>query len=122
MSALDLAQRPWRRAALLLAIVPLAAIGSVDRVQRMNAAERCVYTAQLAVIGYHYFLEGKTRGEVPVRWHGDETQNEMNFVNVILDETFLAAERDRREHPQAAVSEQAFGDRAYRACMSAVRS
>jgi hypothetical protein len=106
--------------AALLLLLP--ALSSADRVDRMSATERCVYTAQLAVAGYHYFLQGKARNEVPIRWHGDETQNEMDFVNQTLDQAFAAAERDRREQPGAHVSEQVFGDRAYRACVDADRT
>jgi hypothetical protein len=112
-----------RNAAWWLALFSWSALASVDRIDRMNATERCIYTAQLSVAGYHYFLQGKARTEVPIHWHGDETQNEIDFVNFVLDATFASAERDRHEHPQQApLSEQSFGDRAYRACMSATQS
>jgi len=105
---------------ILIALVLLSpALCSADRIDRMSATERCVYTAQLAVAGYHYFLQGKARNEVPIRWHGDETQNEMDFVNQTLDQAFAAAERDRRDQPGGHVSEEVFGDRVYRACMDA---
>ncbi len=107
---------------LVALILLLPALSSADRVDRMSAAERCVYTAQLAVAGYHYFLQGKARNEVPIHWHGDETQNEIDFVTRTLDQAFAAAERDRREQPSARVSEQVFGDRAYQACMDADRT
>lgn len=103
---------------IALLLLSLPALSCADRINRMTLTERCVYTAQLSVAGYHYFLQGKSRGEVPVRWHGDETQNEMDFVNQILDRAYAAAERDRREQPNQPVSEQAFGDRAYQSCMN----
>jgi hypothetical protein len=106
--------------ALLLSLLPT--LSSADRVNRMTLTERCVYTAQLSVAGYHYFLQGKARSDVPIRWHGDETQNEMDFVNQILDRAYAAAEQDRRDHPDRPVSEQAFGERAYQACIDADRS
>ena len=83
--------------ALLLLSAPV--MSSADRITRMSASERCVYVAQLAVAGYHYFLQGKARTEIPIHWHGDETQHEMEFVNRTLDEAFTSAERDRRERP-----------------------
>jgi len=103
--------------ALLLLSAPV--MSSADRISRMSASERCVYVAQLAVAGYHYFLQGKARTEIPIHWHGDETQHEMEFVNRTLDEAFTSAEHDRRERPSERIPEQLFGDRAYRACMSA---
>jgi len=92
---------------------------SADRLTKMTAPELSVYKAKLAVAAYFYFLQGKPRGEVAIHWHGDETQHEMEFVNRTLDEAFTSAERDRRERPSERIPEQLFGDRAYRACMSA---
>ena len=106
--------------AVLLLLLP--ALSSADRVNRMTLTERCVYTAQLSVAGYHYFLQGKARSEVPIRWHGDETQNEMDFVNQILDQAYAAAEQDRRDRPDQLVSEPAFGERAYQSCINADRT
>jgi len=100
----------------------LRALSSADRINRMTPTERCVYTAQLSVAGYHYFLQGRSRSQVPIRWHGDETQNEMDFVNHILDQAYAAAEQDRRDQPNQPVSEQAFGERAYQSCMNAERT
>src|SRR4051795_3980985 len=79
--------------AMLLLCVPV--IGSAGRISRMSPTERCVYVAQLTVAGYHYFLQGRTRTEIPNHWHGDEAQNEMELVNQV----FTSAERDRRERP-----------------------
>jgi len=56
----------------------LPALSCADRINRMTLTERCVYTARLSVAGYHYFLQGMSRSEVPIRWHGDETQNEVD--------------------------------------------
>jgi hypothetical protein len=106
--------------ALLLLLLP--ALSSADRINRMTMTERCVYTAQLSVAGYHYFLLGKPRNDVPIHWHGDETQNELDFVNQTLDQAFAAAERDRRDQPDQHLTEQAFGDRAYRTCIDAERT
>ena len=100
----------------------LPALSCADRINRMTLTERCVYTARLSVAGYHYFLQGMSRSEVPIRWHGDETQNEVDFVNQILDQAYAVAERDRRDQPNQRVSEQAFGERAYQSCMNPDRT
>jgi len=74
-----------------------------------------VYEAKLAVAGFYYFLQGKRRNEILVHWHGDETQNEIDFVNRVLDDTYAKA----GALPDArAVSEVTFGDQVYQACMS----
>jgi hypothetical protein len=99
----------YRLAALLLLAPALAA---ADRITEMNGAELCAYRAKLSVAAYFYFLQGKPRGD------GDETQNEIDFVRRTLDEAYATAEADKRDHPQRHVSEQVFGDRAYKACMS----
>jgi hypothetical protein len=99
--------------------VLFAALAEADRITEMNATERCVYKARLAVAGYHYFLQGKPRREIAIRWHGDETDNEIAFVTRTLDEAYSTAEADQRERPEKLLSDQAFGDRSYNACMSA---
>jgi hypothetical protein len=105
-----------RLAVVLLAVAARPA--GADRVTEMHGTELCVYKAKLAVAGYHYYLQGMPRGEVKIRWHGDETQNEIQFVMRTLDEAYAAAEADRREHPGQPVSEDAFEDRAYSQCIS----
>jgi len=108
----------YRLAALLLLGPALAA---ADRITEMNGTELCAYKAKLSVAAYFYFLQGKPRGDVTIHWHGDETQNEIDFVRRTLDEAYASAEADKRDHRQRYVSEQAFGDRAYNACMSGER-
>jgi hypothetical protein len=66
-----------------------------------------------------FFLEGKSRPEVPVHWHGDETQYEVEFVNRTLDAAFAMAEHDRAQHPERMPSAQAFGDSIYQTCKDA---
>ena len=108
------------RFATLLLLGP--AVAAADRITEMNGAELCAYKAKLSVAAYFYFLQGKQRAEVKLHGHGDETQNEIDFVGRTLDEAYATAEADKRDRPQQYVSEQAFGDRAYQACMSAERS
>lgn len=99
---------------MLLLAVCQAAIA--DRITQMNRAELCTYTARLKVIGYYYYAQGMTRERVKVNWKGDETANEVDFVMRTLDEAYAwlsAAGAD-----PSRLSEQAFGDMVYNACMS----
>jgi hypothetical protein len=103
---------------LTLAVVLLAAAPAfADRITEMPRTERCVYKARLSVAGYYWHQQGRARPDVKIHWHGDETQNEIEFVNRTIDEAYSAAEAIRDgsgEH----VSEAAFGDRVYNACMA----
>jgi hypothetical protein len=89
-----------------------------DRISQMPPTERCVYKARLAVAGYHYYLQGKPRNEVQIHWHGDETQNEIDFVKRTLDQAYARAGALRQEAPESQVSEAQFGDQIYAACMA----
>jgi hypothetical protein len=100
---------------LLCATAPACA----DRISRMSATERCVYSTQLSVAGYYYFLEGKSRAEIAIHWHGDETRNEVDFINQTLDAAFALAEQDRKQRPERMPTAQAFGDMIYQACKDA---
>jgi hypothetical protein len=95
----------------------LSSFASADRITDMSATERCVYEAKLSVAAYFYFLQGKPRADVTIHWHGDETANEIDFVGRVLDKAYSIAEADRRDHPERRLSEQGFGDRAYKACV-----
>jgi len=102
--------------AVLVSLYSCAALA--DRITELQPAERCVYTAKLYVAGYYYYLQGKSREEVKVHWHGDETQNEIDFVTRTLDAAFAKVETIKRNNPNAFLSETAFGDEAYLACIS----
>lgn len=86
-----------------------------DRISDMPKTERCVYEAKLAVAGYYHFRQGLPRKDVRIHWHGDETDNEIAYVNRVLDATYAraAALADPTK-----VSEIAFGDQMYEACMA----
>ena len=99
----------------------LPALAGADRITQMPAAERCAYKAKLSAAGYYYFLQGRQRHEIALRWHGDETAGERQFVEHTLDEVYEAAAAERREQPERAVSEQSFGDRVYQTCMAGSR-
>jgi hypothetical protein len=102
--------------ACLLVASPLP--GRADRISELPPTERCVYKARLAVAGYHYYLQGKPRSEVKIHWHGDETQNEIDFVSRTLDEAYVRAGALQHGAPESKVSEAQFGDQIYEACMS----
>ena len=103
---------------LALAIALLAgAPAFADRVTEMPRTERCVYKARLSVAGYYWHQQGRARHDVRIHWHGDETQNEIDFVNRTIDEAYAAAEAIRNGSGKS-VSDADFGDRVYHACMS----
>ena len=104
------------RLALALALLA-GAPAFADRVSEMPRTERCMYKARLSVAGYYWHQQGRARQDVKIHWHGDETQNEIEFVNRTIDEAYAAAEaiRDTSGKP---LSDADFGDRAYNACMS----
>jgi hypothetical protein len=104
------------RLALALALLA-SAPAFADRVTEMPRTERCVYKARLSVAGYYWHQQGRARQDVKIHWHGDETQNEIEFVNRTIDEAYAAAEAIRNGSGRY-VSDSDFGDRVYNACMS----
>jgi hypothetical protein len=102
---------PW----LLVLLLPLTA--HADRITRMTQSDLCIYTAKLQVAGYYYFEQGKPREEVKIVWHGDETRNEMDFVNRTLDDAYLWLTNARNNGAEL-LPVQAFGDLIYEACMN----
>jgi hypothetical protein len=100
-----------------LPLLLLPALACADRITEMSPAELCAYKAKLSVAAYYYFRQGKPRAEVTIHWHGDETENEIDFVSRVLDETYSTAEADQRDRPEQRFSEQAFGDRTYNTCI-----
>jgi hypothetical protein len=104
----------------LAALLVLAAPALADRITEMPRTERCVYTARLSVAGYYWHQQGRPRQEVTIHWHGDETQNEIDFVNQTVDEAYAAADAVRNGSDKY-VSEADFGDRIYNACMMGTR-
>ena len=103
---------------ILLAVLlaALSATVSADRISAMGHAERCAYGTKLQVLGAYYFGLGKPRAEVKIHWHGDETQNEIDFVNRAIDAGYAMIEREyevgRKDTPLALL-----GDRIYGECM-----
>jgi hypothetical protein len=102
--------------ALLLAALWSGA--AADRISEMSRTERCVYTARLAVAGYHHYLQGRTRADLRIHWKGDETPNEIEFITRVIDEAYARAQADGQAVAEGQTSEQDFGDEAYAACMA----
>ena len=101
----------------LLALALLLPAGAhADRISRMNPTELCTYTAQLKVAAYYFFEQGKARDEVQIRWHGDETQNEIDFVNATVAQAYEWLTRWKKTSSEI-LPAHSFGDMVYQACM-----
>jgi hypothetical protein len=92
-----------------------------DRFTQMNQNELCTYTAQLQVAAYYYFEQGKPREDVKIKWHGDETQNEIGFVNRIVADAYTRLAGFKGGNGKFPTA-QSFGDMVYQACMSETES
>jgi hypothetical protein len=92
-----------------------------DRITEMNPTELCTYTAQLQVAAYHFFEQGKPREAVDIKWHGDETRNEIDFVNRIVDEAYAWLDNWKGSSTEM-LPAQSFGDMVYQACMKRAES
>ena len=100
--------------ALALLVSPAA---HADRLTQMNQTELCAYTAQLQVAAYYFFEQGKLREEVSIKWHGDETQNEIDFVDKTVAEAYIWLASWKHSSNEL-LPAQSFGDMVYQACMS----
>jgi hypothetical protein len=100
---------------MLFLLLPQAVLA--DRITQMNQTDLCAYTAKLQVAGYYYFEQGKPREQVKVVWHGDETRNEIDFVNRTLDDAYLWLANAKR-NGATLIPAQTFGDLVYEACMN----
>ncbi len=94
-----------------------AAAAYADRISEMEKPELCAYTAKLEVAGMHYFIQGKPRDEVKLHWHGDETENEMQFVTYAIDHAYQWLGHARERNARESFSAQAFGDMIFYACI-----
>jgi hypothetical protein len=105
-----------RKSFLGLIILLLASAAHADRITEMNEVDRCTYVAKLEVIALYFFEQGKPREEVVIHWHGDETENEIAFVNKTVDNAYawLTA---WKESSNAMLPAQSFGDMIFQACM-----
>jgi len=105
-------------AAVMFAL-PLVAFA--DRISSMNRADRCAYDTKLQVLAAYYYGKGTPRAEVKIHWHGDETQNEIDFINQSLDAGYAMIEREYRMGRKDTPLEL-LGDRVFEQCMRAEES
>ena len=106
-----------RKSFLLLRTLLVSSAAHADRITRMDQTELCVYTAQLQVAAYYYFEQGKPREEVNIKWYGDETQNEIDFVIKTVAEAY-AWLTNWKGSSNSLLPVQSFGDMVYQARMS----
>jgi hypothetical protein len=110
-------ERTMKRQFLVLCILLLPLTAGADRITQMSPVDLCTYSAKMQVAGYYYFEQGKSRDEVVVKWHGDETQNEIDFINRMLDEAYAWLTTARRSDSKL-IPVLTFGDMVYQACMN----
>lgn len=100
-------------AVLFLLAAPLA---HADRITQMNKVDLCTYIAKLEVAAYYFFEQGRPRDQVVLHWHGDETENEIAFVNKTVDDAY-AWLTSWKESSTEMLPAQSFGDMVWQACM-----
>ena len=94
-----------------------ATMARADRITAMQPAELCAYTAKLEVLAAWHRAKGTPRGDVKIKWHGDETPNEIEFVTRILDAGYALMEQEvAAGHPDTPL--EVIGDRVFEACVS----
>jgi hypothetical protein len=105
-----------KKSYLLACALLVSPAARADRLTQMDQAELCTYSAQLQVAAYSFFEQGRPLEEVSIKWHGDETQNEIDFVNSTIAQayTWLAS---WKESSNAMLPAQSFGDMVYQSCM-----
>ncbi len=108
-----------KRFPLVVALVATlsSAVIRADRITDMPHTERCAYTAKLEVLAAWHRAKGTPRSDVKIKWHGDETPNEVEFVNRILDAGYALMEREvAAGHPDIPL--ELIGDRVFEACVN----
>lgn len=103
-------------AALALALALGTPPVQADRITEMSRADLCAYNARMQVLAAHYAGKGTPRDQVTIHWHGDETDNEIAYVNRQLDEGYAAWARERARLGEALPLEL-FGDGVFERCM-----
>ncbi len=106
-----------KKSFLLVCMLSACPIAHADRITRMNQTELCTYSTQLQVAAYSFFEQGKPREEVSIKWHGDETQYEIDFVNQTVADAY-AWLTSWKGSSNELLPVQSFGDMVYQACMS----
>jgi hypothetical protein len=102
---------------LLLLAAPLA---QADRITEMTREDRCLYVARLEMLAHEFFERGRARGDVVIHWHGDETENEIAFVNQTVDHAYAWLEAWAQSSNEM-LPAQSFGEMVLQACMEGKR-
>ncbi|HVY05337.1 MAG TPA: hypothetical protein VHB46_05125 [Burkholderiales bacterium] len=110
-----------KKSFLLACTFLLAWPAYADRISRMSPTELCTYTAQLQVAAYYYFEQGRPRQEIVLHWHGDETQNEVDFVNKTIADAYAWLEAWKSSSNDL-LPVTSFGDMVYQSCMKRLES
>ncbi len=105
-----------RKNLLALIFLLLPPLAHADRITQMNQTDRCTYVAKLEVAAYYYFEQGRARKDVVIHWHGDETENEITFINKTVDDAY-AWLTSWKESSNEMLPAQSVGDMVYQACM-----
>lgn len=104
------------RSVLLAVFLAMPMSAAADRISELSRADRCAYDTKLQLLAVHFHGKGTPRSEVKIHWHGDETQNEVDFVNRALDAGYAMIEREfgegRKDTPL-----EILGDRLFEQCM-----
>jgi hypothetical protein len=100
-------------AVLVLLAAPCA---HADRITQMGKTDLCTYVAKLEVAAYYYYEQGRPRDQVVIHWHGDETDNEIAFINKTVDDAYAWLESWKQSSNEM-LPAQSFGDMVYQACM-----
>ncbi len=107
------------RTSTLVLFLPLACSPAwADRISELPPPELCAYKARLYAAGYYHYLQGRSRAEVPIYWHGDETIREKAFVTQELEQAYDLMDAQRRASPGRMPTLDSFADDAYKHCMA----
>ncbi len=87
-----------------------------DRITAMTREERCVYVARLHAAAAYHHSQGKARDQVTIHWHGDETENEVQFVNRTIDRAYELIGREAKAG-RTGIPAELIGDQGYAACL-----
>jgi hypothetical protein len=105
-----------KKSFLLAWVFLVSAPAHADRITRMNPPELCTYKAQVEMAAYYYFEQGKPLAEVKMPWQGDETPNEIEFVNQTVADAYAWLEK-WKANSNALIPVTSFGDMIFQTCM-----
>ncbi len=105
-----------RRLLVPMLLVLPAADALADRISNMTREERCVYVARLHAAAAYHHSQGRARDQVTIHWHGDETENEVRFVNGTIDRAYAIIDREA-QRGRNGLPPEFVGDEGYATCI-----